>query len=325
MTTTDRPRMLHLVRRLGAGALAAVALTTLAGCSGGAPAAVSGGSSPASTAATSGDPIAGVKEVPSISAMLPAAIKSKGTLTIAGAPYPPAWIESTSGTPDGWDIANTKAIAAVLGLKVEFKPIAFDGVVPGLQAGRYDGAAGEIYITDERTKLVTFVSNHSSSMALLIPATGSKITSSPDQASLCGLSVGAELASAESQVAAAAAKQCAADGKPKLNVQTFKDQASVNLALTGGRIDAAVGSASQVAYTVTQTGGKFKLVDAEWGPKYDTGLALSRNADTAKLAEAVKAATDSLIKDGTLQKILDKFNGGVGMVDEAKIEPASAS
>ena len=132
------------------------------------------------------------------------------------------------------------------------------------------------------------------------------------------------LGSAEAKLAADTAKKCESEGKDPINLKTFDSQASVNLALRGGRVDAAVSSASQVAYVMTQAKDQFALVPLPWAPKYKTGLVLGRNSDTEKFAKAVQAATDHLIENGELQKILDKFNAGQGLIKKAEILPSSA-
>jgi polar amino acid transport system substrate-binding protein len=265
------------------------------------------------------------KKVDSIAAMVPKSIAEKGTLTIAAATYPPAVIEpSDRATPTGWDVENVRQIAAVLGLKAKIKIAPFNGIITGLQAGRYDGATGEIYATPERTKTVTFVTNHLSSDALMVPA-GSKITSAAAETDLCGHTLAALLGSAEAALAAQSADKCKSAGKKPIAVKTFESQANVNLALRGGRVDAAVSSASQVAYVMSQAKNQFKLVELPWAPKYKTGLVLSRNSDTEKFAKAVQAATDHLIDNGVLQKILDKFNAGQGLIKKSEILPAGRS
>lgn len=262
-------------------------------------------------------------KVDSIAEMVPDAIAEKGKLVVAVATYPPAAIEpADGGETTGWDVENTRQIAAVLGLDVEFKVIQFDGVITGLQANRYDAATGEIYITPERTESVTFVTNHRSTDALLVPA-DSDITGD-SQEDLCGLTLAAELGSAEADLINEISAECKAGGHPEVTAKTFQAQANVNLALNEGRIDAAVSSASQVAYVLDQTGDKFKLVELPWAPGYDTGLALARNDDTAQLAKAVQAATDHLIENGTLQEILDEFNDGQGGIEKSEIVPANA-
>ncbi|MET8080732.1 transporter substrate-binding domain-containing protein [Streptomyces sp. NPDC005303] len=272
-----------------------------------------------STAASGG----GTKKVDSIAAMVPKSIADKGALTIAAATYPPAVIEPANGaTPTGWDVENVNRIAAVMGLKVKVKIVPFNGIIAGLQAGRYDGATGEIYATAERTETVTFVTNHESSDALMVPV-GSKISSAASETDLCGHTVAALLGSAEAKLASGLVSKCKAAGKDPISVKTFDSQANVNLALRGGRVEAAVSSASQIAYVMSQAKNQFSLIDLPWAPKYKTGLVLGRNSDTAKFAKAIQAATDHLIGNGELQKILDEFNAGKGLITKAEILPSA--
>lgn len=300
------------ITRLGAIVAAACMAGTLAACS---------------SSGTAGDAAkapALPQKVDSIAAMIPDSVAKTGTLVVAAGVYPPAVIEPVGGgTPTGWDIENARQIAAVLGLKVQVKIIPFDGVITGLAANRYDAAVGEIYITPERTKSVTFVTNHQSTDALLVPA-DTDIKSADSMDDLCGLTLAAQLGSAEAALIEKIAHTCPANGQGKVTPKTFQAQANVNLALSEGRVDAAISSASQVANVLHQTKGKFRLVELPWAPDYDTGMALARNKDTDELAKAIAAATDHLIENGKLQKILDELNDGQGAIDGAKIVPPLA-
>jgi polar amino acid transport system substrate-binding protein len=166
------------------------------------------------------------------------------------------------------------------------------------------------------------VTNHSSSDALMVPV-GCKITSAAAETDLCGHTLAASLGSAEAALAVKLAGKCKSAGKDPITVKTFDSQANVNLALRGGRVDAAVSSASQVAYVMSQAKNQFKLVELPWAPKYKTGFVLARNSDTEQFAKAVQAATDHLIENGQLQKILDKFNAGQGLIEKAEILPST--
>jgi polar amino acid transport system substrate-binding protein len=251
--------------------------------------------------------------------MVPASIRDKGTMTVAAAVYAPAVMEPAGGGEvTGWDIQITRKAAALLGLKVDFKIIPFDGVIPGLQAGRFDAATGEINVTPDRTKVVTFVTNHVSKDEFIVKADSAK-DSFDKPGDVCGLKIGASLGSSEAATAQAMADECKASGGAPTTVETFQTQAQVNLALSQDRLDACLASGSQAAYTVDNTKGQFKLAKLGFGPEIQTGLALANNADTPQLAKAFQAATDKLIKDGELAKILDELNGGLGAVDKSEI------
>lgn len=259
-----------------------------------------------------------------LSEMVPASVRDKGTITVAAAVYAPAVMEPVGGGEvTGWDIELTRKAAALLGLHVDFKIIPFDGVIPGLQAGRFDGATGEINVTDDRTKVVTFVTNYVSKDAFIVKA-GSTKESFGAPADVCGLKIGASLGSNQAATAQSMADACKASGGAATTVETFQTQAQVNLALSQGRLDASLASASQAAYTVDQTKGQFKLATLGFGPEIKSGLALANNADTPKLAAAFQAAMDKLIEDGELKKVLDEHNGGLGAVEKSEIIPAPA-
>src|SRR6201999_4310219 len=105
-------------------------------------------STPASTA-TSSAAIAGV----------PAAIKSKGTLTVAAdATYAPdEFIDKDGKTVIGMDADLAQALGKALGLKVNVENPSFDGIIPGLASGKYDLGMSSFTDTKEREKTVDFV------------------------------------------------------------------------------------------------------------------------------------------------------------------------
>ena len=259
-----------------------------------------------------------------LSEMVPASVRDKGSITVAAAVYAPAVMEPVGGGEvTGWDIELTRKAAALLGLDVEFKIIPFDGVIPGLQAGRFDAATGEINVTPDRTKVVTFVTNYVSTDAFIVKADSDKENFAAP-ADVCGLKIGASLGSNQAATAQSMADECKSSGGAATSVETFQTQAQVNLALSQGRIDASLASASQAAYTVDQTKGQFKLAKLGFGPEIKSGLALANNENTPELAKAFQAATDKLIEDGELQKVLDDLNGGLGAVEKSEIIPAPA-
>lgn len=307
LRTSWRPRALVIAASISAMLLAAI------GC-----ASPNVGSQPSQPPPT-------VQKDAKLAAMVPGSIRAKGYLDVASEIYPPAVMVSGNGAaPTGWDVETVRAVAATLGLQARFHIVPFDSIIPGLQAGRYQAAAGEIFITPERTKVVTFVQDHLSTDSLLV-STDRVITARTENA-LCGRALSVQVGSAEAALADSIASTCASADRSALAVKTFQEEAAVNLSVYNGRADAALGSTSQVAYVLsTAAKGVFKMVELPWAPKHAAGIALARNADTDQLAKAFAAAIDKLIKDGTLQKILDIYNGGLGAVTKATITPAPGS
>src|SRR5436309_2737439 len=76
----------------------------------------------------------------SVAKLVPASIKSKGTLTVAAdASYAPNEFFGSDGhTIMGMDADLAKALAGVMGLKANVVNATFDGIIPGLAAGKYD-------------------------------------------------------------------------------------------------------------------------------------------------------------------------------------------
>lgn len=79
------------------------------------------------------------------------------TLKVAVEPvYAPFEFRDQDGTIQGFDIDIIRAIGEVAGFNVQFENIAFDGIIPALQAGTVDAAVGAMTITSERAKAVSF-------------------------------------------------------------------------------------------------------------------------------------------------------------------------
>ncbi|WP_448624990.1 transporter substrate-binding domain-containing protein [Geodermatophilus sp. URMC 64] len=260
-----------------------------------------------------------VAEVEAISATVPEEVAKTGTLRVASEVYPPAVIVPPGGgDPSGWEVAIAKDIATIMGLKAEITIVPFDGLIASLQANRFDVAMGEIYVAPERQELLWFVSDHESGDSFLV-AKDSEIEEISKQEDLCGLTVAVQLGSIEQQRMDEAAAACKEQGSPTLTVDTYKEQAQVNLALQGGNADVSIGSTSQLAYVLDQAPNQFRLLDADFLPTLATGIALADTPYEADMAEAVRAATQELIDSGRMQEILDEFNAGKGNVEKAEI------
>jgi ABC-type amino acid transport substrate-binding protein len=84
-------------------------------------------------------------------------IQSTGRMVIGtSADYPPFEYRTPNFLIDGFDAALMREIARRLGVSVELRDFAFDGLINGIQIGQLDGAIAAISVTDERSQTVNF-------------------------------------------------------------------------------------------------------------------------------------------------------------------------
>ncbi len=103
-------------------------------------------------------------------------VKANNTLTFAmSGAYPPFNFVDEQGELTGFDVEIGKEIARRIG--VEGKPIAtaWDGIIAGLLANRYDTIIGSMAITDERLKTIDFSSPYYRSGAQLFVKKGTDV------------------------------------------------------------------------------------------------------------------------------------------------------
>jgi polar amino acid transport system substrate-binding protein len=260
-----------------------------------------------------------------LSAQLPANIKADGKLVIAAdASYAPnEYTLEDSEEIIGMDVDMGKAIGKVLGVEVEFVNASFDGILAGIQAARYEAGMSSFTDTKEREQTVDFVTYLEAGTSTMVRKCNPKnIKATTD---LCGLKVGAENGTTQLDqlskdgVEGSVVKACKDAGKEPPTAQGFPKQTDVNAALQANRIDAYMADSPVVDYAVKKTGDAFEKAgeDTDSAPY---GIALPKDAGTMK--EAVQAAVQKLIDDGTYKKILDNWGVSDGAITEAKINGA---
>ena len=96
-------------------------------------------------------------------------IKEKGVATFAmSGGYPPFNYYNEENELTGFDVEIARAVCEYLGVKYEPITTAWDGIIEGLRAKRYDGVWGSMAITDQRLEIVDFSDPYYISGAQLI-------------------------------------------------------------------------------------------------------------------------------------------------------------
>jgi polar amino acid transport system substrate-binding protein len=321
-------------RRAGAMlAVGALALTSAAcgsssstSSTGAAPVATTGAAPTTGAAATTGTasatgaaPTTGTASTGAI--VLPDNIKSAGVITIAtDASYAP--VESFAAdnkTIVGIDPDLGAALGKVLGVKVKFTNTGFDGIIPALQAGRFDMAMSAMTDNTTREKTVDFVDYFSAGTSFMGKTGGKTVKTLAD---LCGLKVAVEKGTTEQDDATAQSKKCTTAGKSAVTVQPYPDQNGANLALSAGRADIVMADSPVAAYAAAQSKGKFVIVGQTYGTA-PYGIAIPKKS--TQLRDAVAAALQKLIDDGTYKTVLAKWGAAAGSVTKATVNGAASS
>jgi polar amino acid transport system substrate-binding protein len=240
---------------------------------------------------------------PAVEALVPAAIKTKGTITnAADATYAPdEFIGPDGHTVVGMDADLAKALAATMGLKVNTVNATFSTIIPGLSSGRYDMGASSFTDTKEREKTVDFVTYANVGESFYTKAQGG--TSIGSIADICGKSVSVESGTVEEMDAKTQSSKCTKAGKAAVTVHVYDKQTDANLAVSSGRAQLGFADTPVADYQVKQSGGQFKAVGAPFGVA-PYGIAFPKQPGLVKAAEA---ALKVLISNGTYSSIFSHW------------------
>jgi len=286
----------------------ALAMLALAGC---------GSSSSTTSSATS---TATSKANAAIEAQVPAAIKAKGTLSVATeAQYAPnEFIAPDGHTVIGMDADLMQALGEVMGLKVKLINSNFETIIPGLAAGRYDVGASSFTDTKEREKTVDFVDYYSAGISFYAKSSANPAVT--ELADLCGKTVAVEKGTTEQEQSEKQSKACSKAHEKSVTVLSFPGQNAVNLAVSSGRAELGMADSPVVAYQIKQANGQFKLIGKSYGfAPY--GLAIPK---TSGMTTPILAALKELMANGTYLQILTKWGIQSGAITTPKINGATS-
>lgn len=121
-----------------------------------------------------------------------AKIREAGVLIVGtSADYPPFEFINASNDFDGFDIALIREIGTRMGVRVEIKDMAFDGLIAALRAGQIDAIVAAMSATPDRAQQVTFSMNYYVGTDAILVATGSGLTFT-DAKEIAGYRVGVQ-------------------------------------------------------------------------------------------------------------------------------------
>ncbi len=244
------------------------------------------------------------------------------TIATEGA-FAPWNFTDSSGKLDGFEIELAADLCNRMNVKCTVVPQAWDGIIPALQAGKYDAIMAGMSMTDKRKKVVAFSRYYAATPSLFIvlkdspsanfSTTLDRITlddiSSEEQAALDavgkefkGKVIGVQNATIQEKFL----QQYLGDA---VKIRGYDTQENLELDLQAGRIDAALGAMSYwVSRVNSEKGQDMKMVGPGMtkGP-FGEGVGVAVRQKDVDLAELFSNAIDAAIADGSLSKLAVKW------------------
>jgi cystine transport system substrate-binding protein len=224
-------------------------------------------------------------------------IKSAGVIRIGTeGTYAPFSFHDRSGLT-GFDVDIGRAVAQRLGVKAQFVEGKWDGLIAGLDAGRYDAVINQVGITDARKAKYDFSNPYISSQAVLIVRGDNTAIKSFDD--LKGKRSANTLTSNFGKLAQKY-------GANVVAVQGFNE--AIDLLLSG-RVDATINdNLSFLDFKKHKPDAKVKVVASDKSAEFSESGVLLRKGNP-ELTAAINKALADIKADGTYKKISEQYFG----------------
>lgn len=239
--------------------------------------------------------------------------------------YPPYNMVDTAGNLIGYDMDVMREVCVRIKVECRITAQAWDGIIPGLQAGKYDVIIAGMSITEERRQVVDFTKGYATTPAYFVA-----LNDSP----LHQLSLGLERINLNeidtTEEAAIAALRDALKGKSVgvqnatihanfvedtlggvVSIRRYDTQENLALDLASGRIDVGLAdSTAWEAFLDSEAGQKAGFVGPGFdGGPFGQGLGIAVRKGEERLLDALNGALASMREDGTLKRMAEQWFG----------------
>jgi octopine/nopaline transport system substrate-binding protein len=239
--------------------------------------------------------------------------------------YKPWNFTDSSGKLVGFELDLAVVLCERMGAQCEIVAQAWDGIIPALQAGKYDAIMAGMSITDKRKKVITFSRAYAAtpaSFVVLKSSPHSKFSTTMKTLTLDNISAD-EQSTLNAMVKEFRGKTIGVQtstthenflreylGKDA-DIKTYDTQENLDLDLQAGRVDAALASMSYwVPLLTSNEGSEMAMVGSGMtGGPFGAGVGVGTRQKDADLTGMFSKAIDAAIKDGTVKKLAEQWFG----------------
>ncbi len=203
-------------------------------------------------------------------------IKKRGVLRVGMSTFVPWAMNDKQGNLVGFEIDVATALAKDLGVKVEFVPTKWSGIIPALLTSKFDVIIGGMGITEERAKKVDFSDPYDFS--------GMSIVASKKRAP--GLTNLSDFNKSDIIIAArlgTTAADAAKKNFPEAQLKLFDDEAQAIQELLTDRVHAVVASSPLPEFQSIKYSSRFYLPLSDTFENEPIGFAMKKDEGSLKM------------------------------------------
>lgn len=211
--------------------------------------------------------------------------------------YAPFNYTNADGTLGGFDIEIANAICADMQVTCEIMAQDWDGIIPGLKAGKYDAIVAAMSVTPERAQQVAFTDPYFSNALVFL----AKKDSTFDPAKVTDINAHS-IAAQRSTISS----QWLENTYPKADMKLYDTLSNAFLDLGAGRVDAMISDKlPAIEWLSSTSGSNYVLKGAEIDINDNFAIAVRPNDEA--LQAKINTSLSNIKANGTYDKINQKY------------------
>ena len=212
------------------------------------------------------------------------------------AAFPPYEMTDDTGAVVGIDADIAAAIAEKLGLELQIDDMDFDSALLAVQQGKSDMVMAGVSVTEDRLLVMDFTDSYATGVQVVIVKEGSDVTLDNLGEKMIGTQRGTT-----GNIYASDTPENGGYGED--HVVAYDNGITAVQALMNGQVDCVIIDNGPAQEFVNANAG-LTILETPW---VEESYAIGLNKENTALGEAINAALNELIADGTVQSIIDSY------------------
>lgn len=231
---------------------------------------------------------------------LPAQADERASLKVASdVPYEPFQMQRPDGTFTGFEVDLVNAICQQMQRRCEWVKQSWDGIIPGLQARKYDFIASAMSVTPDRKKQVLFADPYYAVPSLWVASDKSDI--SDISGDLSGKQIGVQRATVQDNYVT--------QNYPEADIHRYATADDLAVDMDAGRLDLTFITGPLAQDVLIDQGGFHQVGEPISRPKsiFGDGIAAAFRTRDRDLVEAFNQALKTVEQNGTYDRLMHEY------------------